>query len=51
MNCLPLSLNQHLYSDQPLSLDPESGGGGREGGDFDLLYPDVCVEGLKTYPF
>ena len=25
------------------------GGGG--GGDFDDLYPDVCVEGLKKDPF
>ena len=26
-------------------------GGGGGGGDFDDLYPDVCVEGLKKDPF
>ena len=26
-------------------------GSGPGGGDFDDLYPDVCVEGLKKDPF
>ena len=31
-----------------LWLFPPGGGGG---GDFDDLYPDVCVEGLEKDPF
>ena len=29
----------------------EGVGVGAQGGDFDDLYPDVCVEGLKKDPF